>query len=222
MSTTASATAPVFVAGADSYTITIPAGVFAAAVKATATAADTATAIPAMSALSLTVYECGGWELAATDRYRLAVASDCDRDSEAVSNVLIPAKALLSFIRSVKVPKRGTVPPVVVVFGTDSVSLTFDSVRVEWSRADLDLGMFPNYRKLMDTLGNPEPSEWSASCWNPSFMADGAEACRVMAAGKATPVRFECPNPTKPAKFSPTEVVGGLSFTYLLMPVRLH
>lgn len=210
-------------AGAESYSLRIAADVFAAAVKATATAADMSAYAPAsFDTISVSLYADETWELAATDRYRLTVCGNAGDSADRVSNALLPARELLAFAKGMKVPKRGTVEPVCIVFGTDAVYVEWDGMVKAWNREDLPTE-YPNYQKLLATVTPATPSaEWAASCWNPSFLADGAEACRLMSDGKNVPVRFTCPNPSKPVTMEPTATLAGLSFVYLLMPVRVQ
>lgn len=221
-SMTAAAAAPAragFYSGQDSYTLSIPAATFAAAVRAVATAAELNSGVDAFSSISFSLYTDGGFELAATDRFRLAVASGTDATSHRVSAAILPAKGLLKFAKGIKVPARGTVPPVTVVLDTDQVSFVWNGSSVSWLRSDLpDIDRYPTYRKLLAPV---QAGEGSVSSWNPVFVESAAEACRIMGADKATPMLWDCPNPLKPATFRPADVIGGLQFTYLVMPMRL-
>lgn len=223
MSTVMTATVPTFTVGADAYTFTIPAALFVASVKATATAAGSDASLPVFTYASFTVFDDGGWEIATTDRYRLAVASTCVVESASpVSTAIVPMKALLTFGKGIKVPARGSVPDVSVMFTTDMVSVSWNGASASWLRSELpDADMFPNYRKLM--ANTYTPGDTSVSYWNPDFLADGAEACRHVSAGKNIPVCITLTDANKPAVLSPQTLRDGLSrFTYLLMPVRIR
>lgn len=223
MSTVTSATASVFVAGAEAYTFTIPAALFVSSVKATATAAGSDTSLPVFTYASFTVFDDGGWEIATTDRYRLAVASTCVVESASpVSTAIVPMKALLTFGKGIKIPARGSVPDVSVMFTTDMVSLSWNGSSVSWLRSELpDVDGFPNYRKLMDA--KYDTGDMSVSFWNPEFLADGAEACRLMASGKNIPMCITMVDANRPAILSPQTLRDGLTrFVYLLMPVRIR
>jgi DNA polymerase III sliding clamp (beta) subunit (PCNA family) len=195
------------------------AATFVAAVKSVALAADSKAGLP-FDHVSVSIGDCGGVEFAATDRYRLAVASSVDHVSEPVSVALLPVKELVSFTRSVKVPARGPVDLVTFSFGTDVVSIMFGGSSVSWKRSDLpDVDRFPSYRKL---LVMPDPvSGVNVSNWNPQFLADGAEACGLMGK-KNTGVRFSLFVPDKPALLEPVEPLEGMRFSYLIMPVRIR
>lgn len=206
-----------FSVGSECYTLAIPAAQFGPAIRAVATAADMSAHAPAgFDCVSFSVYADTGWEVAATDRYRLAVASSTESEVR-VSNAIIPAKPLLAFAKSVKAPKRGYAGESVnVSLTTDLVSFAWNGASVSWHRNELH-DTFPNYRKLLEPV---TPADNGPSLWNPEFVADGMEACRIMAADKRTPVIWDCPNPSKPVTMRPDYAINGLSFVYLVMPRR--
>lgn len=219
---TALQTAPtVYGVGADNYTLTIPARVFVGVVKATATAVGTDTTLPAFMHASWSVFGDGGFEVAVTDRYRLAVATCGTGSATVVSAAILPVKALLTFAKGIKIPARGRVDDVTVSFTVDMVSVVCGGASLSWLRTDLlDVDQFPNYRKLLSN--SYEVGDCSVSRWNPSFLADGADACRYVSAGKNVPMRLELADGRKPARMTPDTLLDGLSrFVYLLMPMRV-
>lgn len=158
---------------------------------------------------------------AATDRYRLAIAT-VGEAGEGDGAFLLPRRDAIELIKVLPKPKRGASDPDV------TMTITCGTVQVPGPREDhvtvfmvhdgstfskeyrtLD-GQFPKYRSLV----SEEVEATERIAWNPHYMADVAK----LPVDKYQPVVWRFRGETRPMvgewKF------GDISWEYLLMPVR--
>lgn len=148
---------------------------------------------------------------AATDRYRLAVATVGEAGT-GDGTFLLPRRDAIELIKLLPKPKRGALNPEVTVTVTkDHVTVFMVNDGSTFSREYRTLdGEYPKYRSLMSE--DVEATERIA--WNPHYMADVAK----LPTEKYAPIVWRFRGPTRPMvgewKF------GNISWEYLLMPVR--
>jgi len=177
-------------------------------------------ALPMFDNISLKRFPDGMLEIAATDRYRLAMARIFPQDhtgviqDEAEWSALLDAKALLSFVRLVKTGKRA--PSTIGIEQGLPVTLRWD----KWAREiePFEGGTFPNYRKLLAT--KVEPDGKNLVRFNPLFLVDAARGCSIMSTSRTEAVGVEAFHAGKPALFTPYNPLDRTSYVHLLMPIR--
>ena len=201
----------------------IEASMFKRLVQSTALAAEGPKGwMPAFQAVSITLYENGTVEFAATDRYRLAVATlfaDPKNPTlppkDSIKHVaLVPAKELLAFANRIVVSKK-VLRHVEMNLYTEAIDLIWN----RWSHSieiDSNADDFVKYRDLMDKV--EVKSDFESVCFNPTFLADAAKGCKLMSATTGMTIRFT--DALRPAFFKPEYPVVGMDYTYLLMPRR--
>lgn len=155
----------------------------------------------------------------ATDRYRLAIIEHhAEETGSAIEgSALVPAKEFVAYVKSLPKPARFGLPAVVMIKpGEDEVTFTCTSSDGEVSRTIRTLyGEFPRYEKLVPTEFEALPAEGIAM--NPQYVADVAK----MPVAKNTPVRVQFTAPNKPMVWTAGGKDEGLTWKYLLMPVRV-
>lgn len=150
---------------------------------------------------------------AATDRYRLAVATT-EAKGAGDGTFLMCRKDAIELIKLLPKPKRGVPDPEVTVTVTKE-HVTFFMVHdgSTMSREYLTLiGEYPKYKTLM----NVEAKATENIAWNPVFMADVAK----LPMERNLPVKWTFAGPTRP--MIGTWACQGIEWEYLLMPVRLY
>jgi len=150
---------------------------------------------------------------AATDRYRLAVATTEVKGS-GDGTFLMCRKDAIELIKLLPKPKRGSmVPEVTVTVTKEHVTffMVHDGSTISREYRTLD-GDYPKYRSLLDY--EPKPTQNIA--WNPVFMADVAKLPHE----RNLPVKWTFTGETRPMLGSWT--CQDIEWQYLLMPVRLH
>lgn len=164
-----------------------------------------------------------GVRTVATDRYRLAVVTwqgepeTCHKDT---GGVLIPAADLAAFVKALPKANRYTLPPSVlikVIPEANAVMLTAMSNDGEFTRTIRTLdGEFPKWESLIPTEFTDLPSDGIAM--NPKYLADVAK----MPAPRNAPVRVRFTGDrSRPMVWdTPTPLDSGVTWRYLLMPVR--
>ena len=150
---------------------------------------------------------------AATDRYRLAIAT-VGEAGEGDGAFLLPRRDAIELIKVLPKPKRGLPDADVVVTVTKdhvTVFMVHDGSTFSKEYRTLD-GEFPKYRGL---LPKSDPQPISGIAWNPDFMADVAK----LPIARYAPVKWSFYGETRPmvGRF---RADNGTDWEYLLMPVR--
>ena len=151
-----------------------------------------------------------------TDRYRLVIG-DVDMHEGTrmeIGAFNLPLDSVKDLVKMLPVKRDSG--DVVIELSDDEkyVSFTYDGTDGKWNREYLLLtGEFPRYESLIPTVfeGTDRIN------FNPSFMADIA---KLPAREKHTPVRMQLQGANKPM-FGTLEGASGVSWSYMLMPVRL-
>lgn len=151
-----------------------------------------------------------------TDRYRLVIG-DVDMPegtSMEIGAFNLPLDSVKDLVKML--PTKRDSGDVVIELSDDEkyVSFTYDGREGKWNKEYLLLtGDFPRYESLIPTVfeGTDKIS------FNPSFMADIA---KLPARDKHTPVRMQLQGANKPM-FGTLGGASGVSWSYMLMPVRL-
>jgi len=150
-----------------------------------------------------------------TDRYRLVIG-DVNLPEGTLMETgefLLPLDSAKDLVKSL--PSKANSGMVTVELSDDSeyVSFTYDGGDGKWNREYLLLaGDFVKYESIM-------PKEFTSTemiAFNPAFMADIAKLPTV----KNTPVKMKFTGDNKPM-LGTLDGTNGVSWTYLLMPVRL-
>jgi DNA polymerase III sliding clamp (beta) subunit (PCNA family) len=151
---------------------------------------------------------------AATDRYRLAIATVGEAGS-GDGVFLLPRRDAIELIKVLPKAKRNTHDPDVVVTVTkDHVTVFMVHYGSTFSKEYRTLdGQFPKYRSL---LPKTDPQPISGIAWNPAYMADVAK----LPIARYAPVKWSFYGETRPmvGRFRADD---GTDWEYLLMPVRL-
>lgn len=150
---------------------------------------------------------------AATDRYRLAVATT-EVNGSGDGTFLMCRKDAIELVKLLPKAKRGLmVPEVTVTVTKEHVTffMVHDGSTISREYRTLD-GDYPKYRSLLDH--EPKPTQNIA--WNPAFMADVAKLPHE----RNLPVKWTFAGETRPAMGRWT--CQDIEWEYLLMPVRLH
>lgn len=163
-----------------------------------------------------------GVRTVATDRYRLAVVTwqgEPDTCHKEAGGVLIPADELTAFIKALPKANRYALPPSVlikVIPEANAVMLTAVSNDGEFTRTIRTLdGEFPKWVSLIPTEFTGLDADGVAV--NPKYLADVAK----MPVEKNLPVRVQYTGSGRPMVWSADGIAKGVSWKYLLMPVRL-
>lgn len=150
---------------------------------------------------------------AATDRYRLAVATT---ETVGVGDgvFLMCRKDAIELIKLLPKSRRGALDSEVTVTVTkDHVTffMVHDGSTMSREYRTLD-GEYPKYKTLMNVEAKPTQN----IAWNPVFMADVAK----LPMERNLPVKWTFAGETRPAMGRWT--CQDIEWEYLLMPVRLH
>lgn len=163
-----------------------------------------------------------GVRTVATDRYRLAVVTwqgepeTCHKET---GGVLIPAADLTAFVKALPKVSRYALPPSVlikVIPEANAVMLTAMSNDGEFTRTIRTLdGEFPKWESLIPTefTGLDE----GGVAVNPKYLADVAK----MPVERNMPVRVQFTGARRPMVWTADGIAEGVSWKYLLMPVRI-
>jgi DNA polymerase III sliding clamp (beta) subunit (PCNA family) len=175
-------------------------------------------ALPTLTGVRFSWADGGTVEIAATDRYRLVVGTTTTTGQNDGA-FLLYRKHALELAKLLPTPGRGRVPDAditvsvvdrYVVFRIDTLE---GSITREYRTLD---GEFPRYRSLMpsdDVLTGDVADGFSC---NPAYLADVAKLPHE----RNTPVSWRFQNSLRPAVATYPEH-NGVSWTYLLMPVRI-
>lgn len=153
---------------------------------------------------------------AATDRYRLAIAT-VGEAGVGDGVFLLPRRDAIELIKVLPKPKRGVPDPDVTVTVTRehvTVFMVHDLSTFSKEYRTLD-GEYPKYQTLVPRDKPAVPTE--ATAWNPAFMADVAK----LPITRNRPVKWTFYGETRPA-LATFDCDNDISWEYLLMPVRLH
>lgn len=163
-----------------------------------------------------------GVRTVATDRYRLAVVTwqgEPDTCHKETGGVLIPADELTAFIKALPKANRHALPPSVlikVIPEANAVMLTAVSNDGEFTRTIRTLdGEFPKWESLIPTEFTGLDADGVAV--NPKYLADVAK----MPSERNLPVRVQFTGSGRPMVWTADGIAKGVSWKYLLMPVRL-
>jgi DNA polymerase III sliding clamp (beta) subunit (PCNA family) len=172
---------------------------------------------PTLTGVRFSWADGGAVEIAATDRYRLVVGvttTTGQNDGE----FLLYRKHALEIAKALPKPARGMRDADITVSVVDKyvvfrIDTTEGSLTREYRTLD---GEFPRYRSLIpsdDVLTGDVADGFSC---NPAYMADVAKLPHE----RNTPVSWRFQNSLRPAVATYPEH-NGVSWTYLLMPVRI-
>lgn len=199
---------------AQAVSVELPAKEVLAAIRATALAAGSDDSLPVLTAIKLTLLE-RGLIMVATDRYRL-VETKHGLGAE-LGTALVRAKDLAAFAKSLKIPTGYLGQGATVSLAIDGDTVTVSGLGSSRTFRVID-GTFPPHAHLLEReVGGVERIGFS-----PVYLADGADACRIMAGGdKSVPCRLTFSGANKPVIMEPHNPLEGWAFRYLLMPMRL-
>jgi DNA polymerase III sliding clamp (beta) subunit (PCNA family) len=150
-----------------------------------------------------------------TDRYRLVIG-DINMVEGTVmetGNFNLPLDSAKDLLKALPIKKDSG--EVLIELSDDEkyVSFTCEGSAGKWSKEYLTLdSLFPKYESLI-------PQAFTSTediCFNPAFMADIAK----LPTAPSTPVRMKFTGNNKPM-FGTLDGANGVSWSYLLMPVRL-
>lgn len=185
--------------------------------------ASTDATIPTLRAVQVS-WSDGRIVVASTDRYRLVIGESDRPTVSGAATVLVSREHVESLVKAL--PKTrvrnghavlSVNDPVVTLHRVSDQVLVVrvdDPVNGSWSR-ELPLldGSFPKWESLV-------PSEFKgtdAIAWNPAYLADVAK----LPHDGNVPVSFKLQESTRPALASYSQSKTGVSWRYLLMPVKL-
>ena len=200
-------------------TLTLPASVLRDALHVHIAAGRDDT-LPTLTGVQVTWSEGEPIRFAATDRYRLAVATvdrglDDKRLTLAVGegSFLLPRKDAIDLVKQLPKPKKRDTHAVPVSVTQTKGYVTFhwvhegSTVNREFRTLD---GQFPKWQSLI-------PTEYGAVkniAFNPAYLADVAKLPHE------STIKWAFTQPTRPAVASWD--CAGIAWQYLLMPVRLY
>ena len=171
-------------------------------------------ALPTLTGVHVSWDDLGPVVFAATDRYRLAVATT-EVKGEGDGVFLLPRRDAIELIKVLPKPRRGVPDPDVTVTVTRehvTVFMVHDGSTLSKEYRTLD-GEYPKYQTLVPRDTATVPTETTA--WNPDFMADVAK----LPITRNRPVRWKFYGENRPA-LATFQSDNDIDWEYLLMPVR--
>ena len=177
--------------------------------------------LPVLSSVQIKVSD-GEITGASTDRYRLSVGTIVRSDVTSVvdgdASAIVPLRDVKELLKSLPKNNKNTNDKVNVTITERTMRVDANTSDGSWSREiTLFIGDFPKWESLVPTSFDGIDSD--GMYLNPAFLAD---ISKLPVTGSNTPVRIRQNGATKPllADF-PTAWEGGVSWMYLLMPVRM-
>jgi len=173
--------------------------------------------LPTLTGVKVTWSKGEPIRFAATDRYRLAVAT-VDRGrciTEGEGDFLLPRKDAIDLVKQLPKPRKRDTRVVPVSVTQTNGYVTFhwvhegSTVSAEFRTLD---GQFPKWQSLIPTEAKPVEN----MAYNPAYLADVAK----LPSGSNQPVKWMFSGESRPALAHWDH--DGIAWQYLLMPVRLY